>query len=211
MWLGNEVYHYNMALAVAGTTDTRISVSTFAANRICTAFAREAPPIDVSCNLPHRISSMAPNEFVSLVRDVSPQRSTFRSRLLNHLQSPNEARLSSALEDYANAIGEVCSRGFNDQRVNVPAAMVGTALAVGGTVLAASGVGVGLLGAAAGIATFLTSGTLPHFVAGWHGRWVSRQFKRNAARRFTPSTVPRTGTFELKTEAARDHLRGSRA
>src|SRR6266404_1069344 len=208
MWLGNEVYHYNMALAVAGTTQTDISVSTFVSKRMCSEFVLESTPVDFGFDLPKAISSMTASDFVELVDSVSAEREYFRNSLRLHLRHPDEEELNRSLDAYSKAISEQCSRRFKQSAVNVPIGLVGTGAAGGGTVLGTLGlISATWNGVIAGIAAFLTSGIVPHLVAGWYGRQVSRQLQLNA---HWSSTLPKTGTFELKPTRAKEHLERSK-
>jgi hypothetical protein len=210
MWLGNEVYHYNMTLAVAATAQASVNVSTFASDRMVSHFAKKATPAAIDSKpLPPALSTMPSEAFVELVDHVARTRTKYRDAVRSYLQSSGrahaETELGSALDEYSDAIGSWCAHEYNQKPLTVKAGLAGVFLTVAGTV---TGVAIGsvLTAGIAGIAALLTAGVLPHFVAAWHGHGVSRQLKETGA----PPITPKTGTFELDRKKAEQHIERSK-
>ncbi len=200
MWMGNEIYHYNMALAVARAADAHVSVSTRNSPRMSSRFAKTVATVtQASAPLPSGLIMLKVDEFVSMIDDTSPAREAFRLAVLQHLQGGAPEALNSKLKNYASAIGESYRKNVDQRTLTLGSA--GASLLPAMLAAGYFSSGGPLAAAVAGIVTFLSSPIPPHFVVGWDADKIARQLAQ------TSSETPRTGTFLLDLEKAEKALR----
>lgn len=216
MQVANEVYHYNLSLAIAATSSANVGVSTIATGQTCASFSATTDPIlNFDVNLPKGIELLHPRDFCELIDRIEKEKNKFRSSLHEHKKKPQEKNVKDCLKEYVESIADnfhkgkwyTKDRGVMNATLSLISAMAGVRLTTNqiNDIPLQMGI-VGLLT----LAPWLI-GEGCYLVAGWMNRKHYLQKFKNVLspinRKLDKTLV---GTFLIDNKKAEIHLKNSK-
>lgn len=210
MQLGNEMYHYNMAMSVSVASTAAIHVSTGFSRRFASLLSeRGHPPHPVS--IPNRLLHLSDQAFLKVIGSDPVLEA--KTRYLDAVElNENDGAIELAAQRYSEAL----TRAFRPLacrtwlKGSLTTATLGFTLFAAGfehasiKIALAAGWSLNVLGLAA---VFAGQASLAHAVCAFRANRLSTQFKQGLASALRVGTmIPVTGTMRIDARQANRHV-----
>ncbi len=213
MNIANEVYHYNLAMALGAANNSIVNVSTIASKNLCSAkYAVSGDPLlQVNQKMKINLARVTDELFIDLINTTKKERKAYRRELMKQFSKPDQERVEDKINEYCDAIiswyrvnalpGELKFIDRNKSKINNLAEISSFIGAVVGDT-------AGLISGSVSFFLSKIAIEIPHFYAAWNVRGLKGTMK---TKRFKPHDIDKiyTGTFIIDPQIAQSHIERS--